>query len=399
MGLHRQRVGVAKGLALPISMPQPIHVLGSGALGQLFAFYLRRHGNEVKMMFRDAAALQRFRESGARITLSEPGGGQPLACAPLDAEAHSISSSDSAPIQTLVLATKSHQAVAALQALRPRLTAASTLVLLQNGVLRLMEELREQVFNMDEQHRPGLVLCSVTHGAYNTGPFSVVHAGRGQCTVASTGPSWQLLDMDDACTTAAARQQQPQAGSSQEARTAPHAGAEAAVWLLASIPELRAERCASPSAMLRQLLLKLGVNCCINPLTALLGCRNGALLEDASSLLLIDCIAGECAEVLSQSQWQRTAPAGTVPSAREFAERAKAVAAATAHNRSSMLQDLQACRPTEIDYLNGYIVQQAERLGAGPAPWNQAMTQLVSAKTRLAQLSGCSASPAPSGIS
>ncbi len=37
----------------------------------------------------------------------------------------------------------------------------------------------------------------------------------------------------------------------------------------------------SHTALLQQLHAKLAINCCVNPLTALLGCLNGQLLTDA----------------------------------------------------------------------------------------------------------------------
>jgi 2-dehydropantoate 2-reductase len=48
----------------------------------------------------------------------------------------------------------------------------------------------------------------------------------------------------------------------------------------------------------------------------------------------------------------------------------------TGANRSSMLQDVEAGRPTEIDAISGAVVREAERHGVA-APMNQAMTLLV----------------------
>ncbi len=53
-----------------------------------------------------------------------------------------------------------------------------------------------------------------------------------------------------------------------------------------------------------------------------------------------------------------------------------AIAEATASNRSSMGQDVDAHRPTEIDAINGYIVRRAEELGI-EVPVNQSLTSLI----------------------
>ena len=46
------------------------------------------------------------------------------------------------------------------------------------------------------------------------------------------------------------------------------------------------------------------------------------------------------------------------------------------HARSSMWEDLQGARPTEIDYLQGEIVDLAEKLKI-PAPLNRRVLDLV----------------------
>ena len=47
------------------------------------------------------------------------------------------------------------------------------------------------------------------------------------------------------------------------------------------VPGLAVCVAESHSELLRQLHLKLAINCCINPITALLGCENGALAATA----------------------------------------------------------------------------------------------------------------------
>jgi 2-dehydropantoate 2-reductase len=54
----------------------------------------------------------------------------------------------------------------------------------------------------------------------------------------------------------------------------------------------------------------------------------------------------------------------------------------TATNHSSMLQDVLGQRPTEIDAINGKIVEQGQALGI-PTPVNAALTSLVRALQKL----------------
>jgi 2-dehydropantoate 2-reductase len=45
-------------------------------------------------------------------------------------------------------------------------------------------------------------------------------------------------------------------------------------------------------------------------------------------------------------------------------------------HRASMLQDVLAKRPTEVDFMNGAIVRWGDQLGV-PTPLNRAMWELV----------------------
>jgi 2-dehydropantoate 2-reductase len=59
-------------------------------------------------------------------------------------------------------------------------------------------------------------------------------------------------------------------------------------------------------------------------------------------------------------------------------EKVRKAAAATRENRSSMGQDFDHRRKTEIDAINGAVVREAQPLGI-PVPFNQAVTDLVKA--------------------
>ncbi|MBM4421709.1 MAG: 2-dehydropantoate 2-reductase, partial [Chloroflexi bacterium] len=73
--------------------------------------------------------------------------------------------------------------------------------------------------------------------------------------------------------------------------------------------------------------------------------------------------------------------AGVAISDEDAARRWRDAAANTADNRSSMLQDVQAKRETEIDAICGGVVRNAERYGID-APLCRAMVQLIGALPR-----------------
>ncbi len=115
---------------------------------------------------------------------------------------------------------------------------------------------------------------------------------------------------------------------------------------------------------------KLAVNAGINPLTALLGVRNGALPERPDARAVLERAVAEVAAV---------ARAGGAELAFEdpVAE-TLAVARRTEQNRSSMLQDLQRGAPTEVDAICGAVVQRGEELNV-PTPVNETLWRLVRA--------------------
>ena len=115
---------------------------------------------------------------------------------------------------------------------------------------------------------------------------------------------------------------------------------------------------------------KLLINAAINPLAALLRVTNGELARRPSARALMQGLAREGAQVADRS-------AIALPYT-DAAARALEVAQATAHNRSSMLQDVERGRRTEIDAINGAIVNQAQRLGLD-TPLNRAAWHLVQA--------------------
>jgi 2-dehydropantoate 2-reductase len=225
----------------------------------------------------------------------------PVAATPAD---------DPAPIGNLLVTTKAYDVEKALQSVSHRLGSDSQVLLLVNG-MGLLEIAASRLPEV------ALFAGTTTEAAYRTGERQVRHAGRGITRIGSLESrakpewinSWQGMSL--AC------------------QWDPHI--EAALWH------------------------KMAINCAINPLTALHRVRNGELNRDSAFKA---SVASLCAEIASVSE-----AAGFNQTARLIARDVVEVINRTADNKSSMLQDTLANRPTEIEFITGYLVRRANALG------------------------------------
>jgi len=128
---------------------------------------------------------------------------------------------------------------------------------------------------------------------------------------------------------------------------------------------------SQPMLALQAVWEKLAVNAVLNPICALFDVPNGALLEDRFSELR----RGIAAEVDMVAAVNGIA----IPGGAEAA--ALAVAASTAENVCSMLVDVQRGLKTEIDFINGYIVNEGQKLGL-ETPANKQIQAMVHALKR-----------------
>jgi 2-dehydropantoate 2-reductase len=224
---------------------------------------------------------------------------------------------NSITLQQLVLRAEPTIVIAAVkayqvEALLAQLSALSThcqLLLSYNGML-----------DDEAQLLPANCLHWVTtHGAYRDGE-QVLHAGLGQSWL-----GWQQADY---------------AAPPQALLTD----------LGAALPPLQWK-----ADIHRQRWHKLAINCLLNPFTVLHNCRNGELLNLPVGADMLE-LASEISALARQLQHLELAP-------RQLVAEALAVAEKTANNRSSMLSDVLAGRPTESAYLNGFVVRQSAKVG------------------------------------
>jgi 2-dehydropantoate 2-reductase len=112
---------------------------------------------------------------------------------------------------------------------------------------------------------------------------------------------------------------------------------------------------------------KLVINCVVNPITAILGCDVGGIvnpqLDPLKQLVIDECLA------VATTQGVSLEP-GLLE---EIDDRFR-----PSHNINSMLQDLRRGRATEIDYLNGAVAALGAQSGID-CPVNAALTEIIKA--------------------
>jgi len=113
---------------------------------------------------------------------------------------------------------------------------------------------------------------------------------------------------------------------------------------------------------------KVFVNIGINAIGALTGLTNGQLLEKSSLRIIMGNAVKEALEVAHMKQIDL--------SNRDYVELMYSVAEKTYNNKNSMLQDVLRGKPTEIDFINGRIVEFGNKLGT-EVVINELLTSLI----------------------
>ncbi len=115
------------------------------------------------------------------------------------------------------------------------------------------------------------------------------------------------------------------------------------------------------------LWVKLITNSAYNALSAIAELPYGPLLEVDGVADVVESIIDECLAVTQASG---------IPIPSDIRERIFALPASMPSQYSSTAQDLARGKPTEIDYLNGYVVRKGAELGI-PTPVNLALQVMV----------------------
>ncbi|QDX39598.1 ketopantoate reductase family protein [Salarchaeum sp. JOR-1] len=294
-----------------------VAVLGPGAIGSLFGGRLDRSGVDVTLVGRPGDHVTALARDGLRLTL--PDGTTERV--PVDVTTHPDSVG---PVDVVLVCVKAYDTRSALADADALLDGAAVCTF-QNG-LGNAETIAEFV-------PASRVLAGTTsHGATLEAPGHVRHAGVGDTVVGN-----YVTDTSEAATALA--------------RALTDAGIETDVVADAA----------------RAVWEKVLVNAGINAATALAGVPNGRLADTDPGERVLRRAVEEAAAVADAEGIELT----TDPVAA-----ASRVARRTAENRSSMRQDLDRGRRTEIDALNGEIVSRGRDHGID-TPVNETLTDLV----------------------
>lgn len=284
---------------------QTISLIGAGAIGCLWASALNKANKSCEIIVHSPSKLETLKKEGIEFH-SQLDDEESFTFLPPAV----LNSKLSQTPNILLVCTKATQTIRALEQIKNSINTTTKLVLFQNGMGS--QQQAHKLFPNNE------IFCAVTtEGAFTQSAFSVTHAGKGNTHIGIYKNS----------------------SSEKELST-----------LLSALnnPYINV---TSTSDIEQNLMNKLAINAGINPYTVFYACKNGELLHIPEALNAIEKSCEEIASILITQ--------GFTKNGQEIFSDVKTVLQNTANNTSSMRQDILKQKPTEIDFINGYIVETA----------------------------------------
>ena len=293
----------------------PWHICGVGAIGSLWASALTHRGFQVTLLLKDAAQLAQYQVAGGIRVLEDEYQVciQPKAFIPISPTYEKI--------QHLLVCCKSYATIEAILPWRQHLADDAQIVLLQNG-MGSAQALQRAL------PKANIYCATSTDGAWRKGPFDVVRAGKGETLIGSFSDHLLAAEIPNFIVNLLAIKPNNENQQDQPPllNIAWHADIRTPMWH------------------------KLAINSVINVLTAIYQCANGELINHPQGRPRLQQLCIETQDVMAR--------VGIEPLGQGLLNSVLRVLQQTALNKSSMLQDCQAGRPTEVEAINGYIIQQ-----------------------------------------
>jgi 2-dehydropantoate 2-reductase len=292
-------------------------IVGAGAIGCLFGASLSLAGHDVTLIHRDLSIVREIQKTG--VSLRETDKTVTRVRVPVRRGPTPLPGTE-----VLIIAVKAYDTKAVAASYRRIVPLEATVLSLQNG-LGNIETLQSALKNE-------LLAGSTTEGAFSLGPGSVLHTGKGLTVIGD------------------------QRGTKSDTCSRIKIAFEGAGF-----------RTKISSNMVGVLWTKAIVNAAINPLSGLTRLPNGALAR-SSEIRKIGFQVME--EGILVSRAERVRLAGDP---RKLWRR---ILLSTKANKSSMLQDIERGKMTEIRQLNGAILLRGKARGV-ETPTNRILTKIV----------------------
>ena len=293
-------------------------IVGAGAMGCLFGFLLQKAEKEVWLLEKHPDLVNHIKKYGIQV---EGISGEHHVFPQITTEANEIKVAD-----LILIFVKAFDTAQAIQDAKPLVGSGSVVLTLQNGIGNV-----EEIVKVVGQKQT--IAGTTAHGATVLGVGHIRHAGTGETVVGEL----------DGKKTSRLKEIQAFLGS---------AGIN--LQITQDITGL--------------LWSKLLINGGINPLTGITGLRNGELLDYEETRAIMQRTVNEAKAVVDRKGIHLIYP--------NHLQKVEAVCQATARNISSMLQDVQNKKKTEMDYINGAILREGKKLSLD-MPINQALINLI----------------------
>lgn len=210
------------------------------------------------------------------------------------------------PLDIVIICCKANQCAQAIQQWHHAINSKTQIVLLQNGMGQ-----HQQIANLYPSN--AIFAASTTEGAFRTNANSITHAGKGFTQWGALNPTQHF---------------------------------KLPLHTLQGDHQWR----DNIQQVLRE---KLAINAVINPLTVKFHCNNGRLLTQPEAHTALKALAQEISGLYQTLRWHLSF---------DVLERVTQICQLTTDNFSSMLQDINNHAPTEIDFINGYLLDEAAKI-------------------------------------
>jgi len=292
-------------------------IVGAGAIGCLFGARLRMAGHDVTLVHRDPIVIQAIKKNG--IKLQDLDGTLTKVSVPVQKGPTKLRGTE-----VLIVAVKAYDTRAVATSYRGRIPPETTVVSLQNGL--------SNVETLQSAFRNEILAASTTEGALSLGPGYVVHTGRGVTLIGGAQGA-----KSDTCSR---------------------------IKIAFDTGGLKAKTSSNIHGVL---WAKAIVNAAINPLSSLTRLPNGALAKNRG--------IGEIAHS-TMDEGIAVSHAIGIRLVGDPRKLWRKILLSTRANKSSMLQDIERGRMTEIRQLNGAVLSHGKKAGV-KTPVNGILTKLV----------------------